>query len=132
MKYVDANIFICAVVGVENKAQSAKQILQGIASGKIEAYTSALTWDELVWNVRKNLGVETAKEEGTRFLLFPNLKILAVDGNIIMEAQRLMLKYNLKPRDSIHAACAIKNGIKDFISDDPDFDTVSEIKRIRL
>ena len=38
----------------------------------------------------------------------------------------------MKPKDAIHSACAIKNGIKEIISDDPDFDTLKEAKRILL
>jgi predicted nucleic acid-binding protein len=38
----------------------------------------------------------------------------------------------LKPRDAIHSACAIRNGTKETVSDDPDFDPLEELKRIRL
>jgi predicted nucleic acid-binding protein len=77
MKYVDSNIFIYPVVAdekAESKASSAKGILLKIARGDLEAATSTLTWDELVWSTRKFLGSEVAVYEGEKFLRFPQLK----------------------------------------------------------
>ena len=135
MIYIDSNIFIYPVIADENteeKSHLSKNILIKIAEGKLDARTSVLTWDELVWSVKKFIGQEIAKEEGKKFLEFPNLRILNIDENIINEAQKILEEYDLKPRDSIHAACAIKNNIKEIVSDDPDFDKISEIRRIRL
>lgn len=133
MIYIDSNIFIYSVVSKSDELiSSTKNMLRKIAEGQIEAATAVLTWDEFCWIVRKNLGSEFAKLEGTKFLMIPNLKLLSVDATVILEAQRLVDKYNLKPRDAIHAGCAIKHGIKEFLSDDPDFDDVKEIKRIKL
>ena len=103
-----------------------------IAEGNLKSATASLTWDELDWIIRKVFGAKIAVEEGEKFLKFPNLRILAVDEKVIKEAQKLIKKYNLKPRDAIHAACALKNGIKRILSDDPDFDRVKEIKRVEL
>ena len=135
MIYVDSNIFIYPVIydkSVEKKALSARNILVKIAGGLLEAATGALTWDELTWVVRKTLGIKIAIDQGKKFLEFPNLKILPIDEKVIKTAQKIAERYKLKPRDSIHAACALANGIKEILSDDPDFDKVEEIKRIEL
>jgi len=135
MAYLDSNVFIYYVISdekTEEKSLLSKNILIKAAGGKLDAATSSVTWDELVWSVKKISGLDAAKAEGKKFLEFPNLKILGVDVNVIAEAQKVLEKYNLKPRDAIHAGCAIKNGIKEIISDDPDFDKVSELKRITL
>ena len=135
MIYIDSNVFIYPIIADENteeKSHLSKNVLIKIAEGKLDARTSVLTWDELVWSVKKFIGQEIAKEEGKKFLEFPNLRILNIDENIINEAQKILEEYDLKPRDSIHAACAIKNNIKEIVSDDPDFDKISEIRRIRL
>ena len=57
---------------------------------------------------------------------------MAVEESTIRRAQRFVEKYKLKPRDAIHAATAISHGISQIISDDPDFDKVSELERIGL
>ena len=72
-----------------------------------------------------------ALAEGRRFLEFPNLKFLKVDGPTVSRAQELISKYEIKPRGAIHAACALENGIKEIVSDDPDFDEVKELKRVK-
>lgn len=132
MTYLDANVFIYAAMGEESKAVPAQKILQQVADGDMDACTSTLTWDEIVWAVKKALGYGDAIEEGLKFLSLPHLKLISADATVVMEAQRIIAEYKLKPRDAIHAATALKNGIKEFVSDDPDFDSVSGIKRIKL
>lgn len=135
MRYVDSNVFIYPVIAdwrTDRKAALAKKVLLQIADGKLKAVTSSLTWDELVWSLRKFLGRSLAVAEGRKFLEFPNLKFLDIRESTISKAQDLIDEYNIKPRDSIHAACALENGVKEIISDDPDFDKIKEIKRIKL
>jgi len=134
MNYIDANIFIYSVINKSNdeKTIPCKKILSQINSREMLAYTSYLTWDEFVHSIRKHDGAETAIKEGEKFLRFPNLVFLKADGNVIFKAQELISKYNLKPRDAIHAATALINGINNIISDDSDFDKIKELKRIKL
>ena len=47
----------------------------------------------------------------------------------LSQAQALISKYNLHPRDSIHVSSAIGKKIKTIISDDEEFDKIKEIKR---
>ena len=135
MKYIDSNVFILPVVydtKVENKAEAAKNILIKIADGDLNAATSFLTWDEIVWTVRKLINPKIAAKEGGKFLQFPNLELLEVKRNVIDKAQEIVKKYGIKPRDAIHAASAIENGIKEMISDDSDMDKIKEITRVSL
>ncbi|MDE1825591.1 MAG: type II toxin-antitoxin system VapC family toxin [Candidatus Micrarchaeota archaeon] len=135
MQYVDSNVFIYAVVAYDKtvrKARLAKEILIRIAEGKISAATASLTWDEVVWSIRRELGSGIATEEGKRFLEFPNLKILSIDETVVSRAQRLVEMDHLKPRDAIHVACCVENNIREIISDDTDLDASNEVKRIGL
>jgi len=135
MIYVDTNVFVYPIIydeTVERKVLEAKKVLIRIAEGSLEAMTASLTWDELTWIVRKTLGSKIAVEEGRKFLEFPNLKIVSVDERVIKEAQRIVERYGAKPRDAIHAGCAIKHRVREIISDDPDFDRIKEIRRVRL
>ena len=109
-----------------------RKILKHIADGSLNAATSTLTWDEVVWSVRKLIGTETAIKHGKHFLDFPNLRLLRVDSGILSTAQKIIEKYNLKPRDAIHLACCLENDIDEIISDDSDFDHFKETKRIPL
>jgi uncharacterized protein len=135
MSYLDSNVFLYAIlyeVESEPKAKKAKQILLSVEKAELVAYTSTLTWDEVVSVVSKTLGKNEGVSQGQKLLGFPNLRFISADENILVQAQALMSKYNLSPRDSIHIASAIDRKIKTIISDDKDADRVKEIKRAPL
>lgn len=107
MSYIDSNIFIYPVVySAENqeKARKAKEILLKIERGELKAYTSTLTWDEVVWVVSRTMGREDGADQGKKLLGFPNLEFIDVDKRVLSSAQMLLEKYKIKPRDSIHLA----------------------------
>ncbi|MEM2368534.1 MAG: type II toxin-antitoxin system VapC family toxin [Candidatus Bathyarchaeia archaeon] len=131
--YIDSNVFLYPIIyepKTVGEAKKSRDLLLKIALGEVEAYTSVITWDEIVWVVRKVFDLESSLEQGRRFLSFPNLKFLAVKRSIILKAQELLEKYKIKPRDAIHAATALENKITNIASYDKDFDVIKEIKRI--
>ncbi len=135
MPYLDSNVFIYPVLynlESEPKAQKAKNILSSVEAGELEAYTSTLTWDEVVWVVSKTMGRSEAVNVGKKLLGFPNLKFIDVDALVVCSAQRLIEKNKINPRDAIHVACALEKKITDIISDDSELDVIKEIHRIPL
>ena len=135
MQYVDSNVFLYSVLyspDLEIKAKRAKEILQKIENKELSAATSTLTWDEVVWVATKLLGRSGGITLGQKLLGFPNLEFINVDEAIIAQAQSLMDKYKLSPRDSIHVASALSRKATIIISDDEDFDQIKEIKRTPL
>jgi len=131
--YIDSNIFIYPAIydpDAVPEAAQAKARLHEIASGSIKAFTSTLTWDEVTWVTLRLFGIEKATAQGASFLKLPNLRLLRVDLETISHAQTLLEKYNLKPRDAIHAATAIRNGISKILSYDEDFDTLPNLVRV--
>ena len=132
MQYVDSNVFLYSVLyspDLEPKAKKAKEILKRIETGELSAATSTLTWDEVVWVATKLLGRSSGVALGQKLLGFPNLEFIDVDEGIIAQAQSLMNKYDLSPRDSIHVASALNKKAPIIISDDDDFDQIKEVKR---
>jgi len=135
LTYVDSNVFLYPVLyskEVDPRVKKTSDILKKIATGELFAFTSVLTWDEVVWVVRKTMGVNEAQSQGQKLLGFLNLHFIEVNENILSQAQGLIVKYNLKPRDAIHIASALNQKIELIISDDQDFDVIKEIKRIPL
>lgn len=131
--YVDSNIFLYPIiyeVDAVEEARGAKGLLLKIATGDVEAYTSILTWDEVVWVVRKLFGLELSIEQGKCLLAFPNLRFLAVKKSVVLRAQEILEKYGVKPRGAIHAATAMENNITTIVSYDKDFDVIREVRRI--
>ena len=135
MAYIDSNVFIYPVLyspeGLE-KARKAREILLRIEKGELKAYTSSLTWDEVVWVIGRTLSWDDGSNQGRKLLAFPNLEFLDVDRRTMSSAQMLLDKYKLKPRDSIHVASAINRNLKTVISDDEELDRVKEIDRVPL
>ena len=135
MQYVDSNVFLYSVLyspDLEPKAKKAKEILQKIENKEISAATSTLTWDEVVWVASKLLGRSGGVAQGQKLLGFPNLEFINVDEGIIAQAQSLMGKYKLSPRDSIHVASTLNRKATIIISDDEDFDQIKEVNRTPL
>ncbi|MBO3803219.1 MAG: type II toxin-antitoxin system VapC family toxin [Candidatus Brockarchaeota archaeon] len=132
LPYLDSNVFIYPVIYDERtvpKSRKAKDVLTQVSTGGLRGFTSTLTWDEVVWVTLKVLGHKDSLEQGQKFLGFPNLTLLSIDEATLTRAQKVMEKYDLKPRDALHAAAAIESGQSEMISDDPTFDKVREIKR---
>lgn len=135
MQYVDSNVFLYPALypaDTQPKAKKAKELLLKIESGELLAATSTLTWDEVVWVATKLLGRTDGIAQGQKLLGFPNLEFINVDEAIIAQAQTLMGKYKLSPRDSIHIASALSRKAKTILSDDENFDQIKEIKRTPL
>lgn len=132
MKYIDSNIFIYPILYGDKKANSCKEILLKLARNEIKACTSILSWDEVVFIIKKFRGKEIAAIEGGKLLRMPNLIFLKVDEPIVFRAQEIVSKYHLNPRDAIHAASAISNNCSEIISDDSDFDIIPAIKRMMI
>ncbi len=129
MIYIDSNIFIYAAVYQDDKGNNARKLIKKITDGEIIATTSALTFDEVFWIVKKERNIEMALEAGKALLLMQNLKFLKVDDTVLWQAYNLIEKHKLDPRDAIHAACAIIHGVYTIISEDSDFDIIKEFER---
>lgn len=130
MIYLDTTVFVLAVAS----GGKAQQLLQEIALGNIKASTSVITWDETIWALKHTIkDYAFAKIEGNRLLLLPNMVFFDLSFEIVKKAQELIDKYpTIRPRDALHAATAIMQEIDTIVSEDSDFDTVKELKRIAL
>ena len=129
-KYLDSSVFIYPLLYRDQTAKFFENVLLDLAKGKFKGFTSTLTWDEVIHILRKKKGKEIAISEGKKFLRFPNLEFVNANSFVISNAQKILEKNNLSPRDAIHVSSALAKGINEIISGDKDFDKVKEIKRI--
>ena len=75
--YVDSNVFILPVLGEKSdRARGARKVLERIEAQELVAYTSILTWDEVVWVVSKVLGRPDGIQVGKKLLNFPGLRFI--------------------------------------------------------
>jgi len=132
MLYLDSNVFLYAALNNEEIGDRARNLLKQVQSGKEQASSSALTFDEVVWAVKKYRNLENAIIAGEAFLNFPNLKLIPVNEDLLAVALDLIKKYGLDPRDSIHGAAAILNKVEAIVSTDEHFDKIKELHRKAL
>jgi predicted nucleic acid-binding protein len=128
MLYLDANIFIYAAINTQEIGEKARALLQKIQQGEEQAATSVLTFDEVFWSIKKRKP-ELAQETSYALLNFPNMGIIPADRKLVLSDLRLIDKYNLGPRDAIHAATAIAIKTDFIVSADPHFDKIRELTR---
>lgn len=131
--YIDSNVFLNPILydsDINPESQLAKEFLQRVIQKEFKAITATLTWDEIVWVISKSYNRDMANEKGKEFLIFPSLKFCPITLEILHEAQKFLSKYEIAPRDAIHAACAIHEKVTAIISFDDDFDVIKNIKRI--
>lgn len=128
MIYLDSNVFIYAALSTEEIGDRARALLKEVQEGKV-ASSSTLTFDELVWVVKKHRSLDDAMVAGEAFLNMPGLLLISVDTDILASALDNIRKYRLDPRDAIHAASAISSRSRVIVSTDEHFDKVLNLKR---
>jgi predicted nucleic acid-binding protein len=127
MLYLDANVFIYAAINTEAIGEKARALLQKIQQGDQQAATSALTFDEVFWSIKKRKP-ELTSETSYALLNFPNLEIIPVDRKLALSAL-IINEYNLAPRDALHAATAIASKADCVVSTDAHLDKLKELTR---
>jgi len=132
-----------------------KGFFESVEQGRIAAYTSALTFDELAY--RLLLAVIHDKYPGSpldrlraeeaallsefspiiapslRLLRqLPNLRVLDVTAGDVDVMLDLMPRYALRPRDALHVVAMQKVGCEAIASNDPHFDRVPHLRRFEV
>jgi len=127
--YFDSNVFILPALYEGDRSRKAADWLKKMVKGEIEACTSSLTLDEVVWIISREVGREKALKEGERILEFPNLRVFDVTSEDAFRMINYQKKYEkLKPRDAIHLSVATSNGVHTIVSDDDDFEEIKEVE----
>jgi uncharacterized protein len=123
--YLDSNIFVYSALDRKSTGQKARTILNNVQLGRIEAGTSVITFDELVWAVRQVKGDDESVLAGEIFLNTPHLQILELGHGTLLASLVLLRTHHLRPRDSIHVATALSASAEFIVSDDRDLDAAA-------
>src|SRR4030042_4556751 len=126
MLYLDSNVFIYATINTTEPGEKARSLLQKIQQGEEKAITSALTFNEVFWAIKKH-NLEAAFEACHALLNFPNLEIAPANREIALSALQIIKEYNISPRDAIHATTALAEKADAIVSTDPHFDKIKEL-----
>lgn len=128
--FLDSNVFIYAA-GAESPLKApCGDILRRVAAGDLDATTSVEVVQELhhVFKRRGRLadGVSLGRDVAR---LFPGLLPITRD-DILRSGDILTARPQLSPRDALHAATALNNGIATIISADTDLDHIDGLARL--
>lgn len=131
MIYLDANVFILAVLDETDRGNAARRLLRRVVAGEEAASTAVLTLDEIIWVLENEGPREVAIQEGKRLMQLPNLAFLNVRSDHIRRALSLMDDHlELAPRDAIHGSVCQDAGIFTIVSEDRDFDVLPSLDRL--
>jgi len=130
--YADAGLFLLPLLHGKQvpPAKAAANFLESVARGSRRVCTATLTWDEVVYVVRRLLGPEDSIAKSQELLTFPNLAWLRVDLAVLRRAAGLYRSLPMRPRDAIHAAAALEAGEREILSEDRAFDRVAGLARV--
>lgn len=127
--YLDSNVFFYAKIMDRVFGKSCSTVLRRVVSNELEASTSVLVPIEVANALRKyGLTKEVADEVRAIFSL--GIEIYSIDAADAREAAEIYSESNISPYDCLHAAIMRKNGLKEIISADKDFDRLTWLKRL--
>jgi len=128
--FLDSNVFVFAAGGEHPQKAACLDLLTRVARGELDANTSSEVIQELHHLFRRRgqlaRGIELGREVAG---LFPGLLPVA-RADVLRSGDLLAARPQLSPRDALHVATALNNGIDRIVSADPDFDGIDGIVRV--
>lgn len=131
--FIDTNIPMYAAGKEHPLKKSCLFILESIAKGEMEAFTDTEVLQEILYRYFNINERETGLKIFDLFATIMDGSILPVRHSDIMQARLLAEKEaadNLSPRDLIHLAVMLNNGIKHIITADRGFAGIPGIEVI--
>jgi uncharacterized protein len=131
--FIDTNIPMYAAGKDHPLKKSCLDILESIAKGEIEAFTDTEVFQEILYRYFYISQRKTGFEVFDLFAIIMDGSILPVRHGDIMLARLLAEKeetFKLSPRDLIHLAVMLNNGIRHIVTADLGFAGFPEIEVI--
>lgn len=131
--YLDSSVYIAAINGEEDRAETVRQILDAAEKQQIIVIASTF----LVTEVIKIKGEEAPISRETeaaidKVLMSERLLMVELDLTLALEARKLAREHGLKPGDSIHLATAIRHKADVLLRYDDRFKSRTEIAGLEL
>lgn len=129
-QFIDANLIMYSLGGSHPLRDPCKATLEKIREGRSQVVTNTEVLQEILYRFFsiKKYSLGEVAYTSTVDLCLEILPVTLKDTNRALEL--LKRTSEITPRDAIHAATMINNGIKEILSTDPHFDLIPEIRRI--
>lgn len=130
--FLDANVFFYAVGADHPLRDASQQVLRRVTEGDLLATTNSEVLQEILFVLtRRGLKDRALDLARSTAILLPD--ILPVTRSDMLTACDLLERYPaLRPRDAVHAATMLNNGIDSIMTADTHFDDLEEIKVFRI
>lgn len=131
--YLDTNVWIYALEGFESFAQPLAELFARIDDGELAAVTSELTLSEALVKPFQSNQHELERIYLDTLQSSETLTVAPVSREVLTSAARLRAQYpSIKLPDAIHAATALAQDARMFITNDARFGTVGALTSIVL
>ena len=119
--YWDACVFHALFSEEKGRIDACRKVIDAARRGELEIYTSAITAVEVVWIKNLDRMSHEHEEKIQKFFEHKFIRIIACDRAMAAEARRLLWTHkSLRPKDAIHVASALSQGIDVMHSYDDD------------
>lgn len=130
--FLDANVFLYASGAAHPLQEPSRNVLRRVRDGDLLATTSTEVVQEIL-HVLIRRGLKDAALVLARNVLglFPDL-LPVTRFDVVAACHLLETHPQLKPRDALHAATMLNNGIRDIITADGHFEGVKGLQWLKL
>ncbi len=129
---LDTNMFIYELEGNPRYLPFTRHIFRWVERTPHSAVTSTLTMTEVLTQPYATMDAQAVNLYYGRLVHYPNLEWVATDLEIADLAAQFRARFGLRTPDAIHAATAVRSGVRGFISNDPVFERIEELDALVL
>ena len=110
-RYWDSNAFLEWLAEEPDKIDYCRPVIKAAEAGRVRILTSALTIPEVLWiKGRDRIPADSAVRVGA-FFRHEWILVRELDRFIAEDARALVWNHNVKPKDAIHVATALKRDV---------------------
>lgn len=128
--FIDANLPMYVAGRAHPYKKPSTEFMLKVARREIEALTDSEVLQEILYRYFYIGQIEIGWKVFDHFVNALPV-VLAVTKEDVLKGRELLEEYGIiRPRDAVHAAVMLNNGISTIVSYDRHFDAIEEIKRI--
>ncbi len=131
-RFIDTNVFMYAAGKKHEYKEPSLSVLTKVRDGETRGVVDAEVIQEIIYRYHY-LGLQDAAMEVSWDALELPIDVLGVTKKDTESALYLYGKYRdqrIEPRDALHAAVMMNNGLREIISADVHFDVIEEVTRV--
>jgi predicted nucleic acid-binding protein len=129
---IDAPIFMYQVAEDQKYVELTQRIFDWLETPRARAVTATITMIEMLDHPYRNEDSESADSFYALLSTYPHLEWLPLTLQIADRAAHLRASHNLRTPDAVQAATALTEKATGFISNDPAFRRIEDLKVLTL